>query len=172
MHKFMSMLLLVVVAAVLPIASQGAVFLQDMSGEFHDLKEYTGNGKWLVVMLWASDCQVCNQEAHQYELFHNAHKNKDAQILGISADGWSGRAEAQAFITRHKVTFPNLIAAPDTVAKLFAALTGADWRGTPTFLFFNPKGELVAQQVGAVPTPMIEDFMAKETQAQGTPNGS
>jgi len=168
MHSLIATLLLMVVTVSLPGRGEAAAFLQDMQGEFHVLQEYTGNDKWLVVMLWASDCHVCNQEAHQYEAFHKAHKDKDARMLGVSADGWAGREDAQQFIKRHKVTFPNLIGSPESVAGIFSGLTGADWRGTPTFLIFNPKGELVAQQVGAVPVKLIEDFMVRETQAAAT----
>jgi hypothetical protein len=47
------------------------------------------------------------------------------------------------------------------VADWFTSLTGARWIGTPTFLIYAPDGELKAQQVGAVPTPIIEDFIKK-----------
>lgn len=145
-------------------AAQPVSFLQDMEGEFQSLDDYTGKGKWLIVMLWASDCHVCNKEAHQYDKFHQTHKNSDAQILGVSADGWANRQDAKDFIQRHKVSFPNLIGSAETVASVYSNLTGASWRGTPTFLVFSPDGELKAQQVGAVPTNMIEDFIRQESE--------
>ena len=137
--------------------------LQDFTGKSQDIKDYAGQGKWLIVMIWASDCHVCNVEAKQYIQFHEQHKNKNARILGISIDGQTKKVDAEAFIKRHHVTFPNLIGEPLAVAQWFVDLTGADWVGTPTFLIYNPKGELVIQQVGAVPVNMIEDFIQKES---------
>ena len=39
------------------------------------------------------------------------------------------------------------------------------WIGTPSFLLFDPQGNLLAQQVGAVPPELIEEFIAKHTAA-------
>ncbi len=143
-----------------------AGLLKDFDGSFHSLDEYTGQGKWTVVMLWASDCHACNAEAKQYVKFHKAHKDKDATILGVSLDGAEKKAEAKQFIKRHGVTFPNLIDEPEKVAQLYTGLTGQPWVGTPTFLIYSPSGELRAAQVGAVPTQIIESFIAKETAAK------
>ncbi len=147
--------------------------LQDFSGKPRNIGEFTGKGKWTVVMIWASDCQVCNHEIHNYVDFHFVHSDKDAAVLGISIDGRAGKSGAEAFIDRHQVNFPNLIGDAVAVADWFTGLTGAPWIGTPTFLIYAPDGKLKAQQVGAVPTPIIEDFMQKSSLAgnQGKPNG-
>lgn len=140
-----------------PVAQAGG--LQDFNGNPKAISDYSGKGKWLVVMIWASDCQVCNQEAHAYVDFHFVHSDEDAQVLGISIDGQARKAEAQKFIQRHKINFPNLIGEPAVVATLFSQLTGTYFAGTPAFLFYDPKGELRAQQLGAVPTELIEEFI-------------
>ena len=112
-------------------------------------------------MIWASDCHVCNQEAKGYVKFNKAHKDKDAFILGISMDGRERKAEAVAFIKRHGVDFTNLIDEPENVTALYGTLTGQPFVGTPTFLVFSPAGELLAAQAGAVPTDVIESFIAR-----------
>lgn len=137
--------------------------LRDFSGKPHDLNKYTGKGKWLVVMFWASDCHVCNQEAHQYVDFHFTYSDTTASVVGVSLDGKSGQKEAEAFVARHKLNFPNLIGEPEDVAGLFTGLTGADWVGTPTFLIYNPAGKLVAQQAGAVPAELLAEFIKSQT---------
>jgi len=138
--------------------------LKDFDGKPQKLNDYTGKGKWLVVMMWAHDCHACNAEAHQYVTFHEKHKNLDAQVLGISLDGSGKEKQAKAFLDRHKINFNSLIGEANVVANMYEDLTGADWFGTPTFLIYNPKGELKAQQVGAVPTDLIEAFIKKESQ--------
>lgn len=147
--------------------------LQDFSGKSRSIDEFTGKGKWTIVMIWASDCHVCNHEAHNYIDFHFVHSDKDATVLGISIDGQAGKANAEAFINRHQVNFPNLIGDAAAVADWFTGLTGAPWIGTPTFLIYAPDGVLKAQQVGAVPTAIIEDFMQKSSlaSAEDKPNG-
>lgn len=159
MARVMGSVWAVCLALWLPSVAVGAG-LQDLEGNPRSIDDYTGDGKWTVVMIWASDCMVCNAEAHQYVDFHTFHQDSDARVLGISMDGRAGLEDARAFIRRHNVNFPNLIGEPEDVAQLYTRLTGARWVGTPTFLIFDPNGELRAQRVGAVPQEMIAEFIA------------
>lgn len=151
-------------------AAAAASPLKDLDGRARSLEEFTGQGGWLVVMIWASDCHVCNAEAHQYVDFHDMHAGRDAAVLGISIDG-PDLAAAKAFVQRHSVSFPNLIGEPADVARLYARLGGGRFVGTPSFLIFDPAGELRARQAGAVPGSVIEEFIdsAGRTQAEGRP---
>lgn len=135
---------------------------EDFNGKPQVLDNYVGKGgKWLVVMMWASDCHICNREAHEYVDFHLVHSDTDATVLGISLDGESRKKAAEKFIKKHSVDFPNLIAEPEYVSDMYKELTGQFFAGTPSFLIFNPAGELKAAQAGAVPTKLIEDFIKK-----------
>jgi peroxiredoxin len=141
--------------------------LQDFNGKPGKLEDYTGKGKWTVVMFWASDCHVCNAEAQQYVKYHEANKKEKVVILGVTLDGQDKKAEAEAFVKRNAVTFDNLIGEPEEIASLFESLTGGTWVGTPTFLIYNPAGELKAAQPGAVPTSLIDEFIVQQSkQAQ------
>lgn len=137
--------------------------LKDFAGAKSSIGNYAGKGKWLVVMLWASDCGVCNKEARNYQALHDKHKDKDAQLLGVSLDGQAKLKDAKDFVNRHAIKFPNLIDEPQNIAKMYLDLTGEEWVGTPTFMVYNPKGELLGSQVGAVPTQVIESFIARES---------
>jgi peroxiredoxin len=143
-------------------------FLRDPDGGLHALAEYTGQGKWTVVMIWASDCHVCNEEAHAYSEFHRRHRDGDATVLGLSLDGWEGRDAALGFIRRHELPFPNLIGEPERIAALYWSLTRRSWVGTPTFLVYGPDGTLLAQEVGAVPVDLIEAFMRDHAAGRGS----
>lgn len=159
-------LAVLVYVALASLAVHASETLQDFDGHPEKLADFVGHGKWSVVMIWAHDCIVCNREAHNYQAFYKKHKSTDAEMLGISMDGINGKSEAKAFIKRHHLTFPNLIGEPEEVAGIFEDLTGANWRGTPTFLIYNPRGELSAQQIGAVPVSLIEQFIQKETRSE------
>lgn len=146
----------------IPLGSLHAKAMQDFDGNVVSIEQYTGKGKWTIVMIWASDCLVCNKEATHYEQFHQQHKNNDAVMLGISMDGQANKNAARAFIKEHKLTFPNIIGEPQDVADLFYAATGENWVGTPTFLIYSPTGKLTVQQIGAVPVAVIEAFLQKQ----------
>lgn len=145
----------------LPLAQAGG--LTDMDGKPRDLKDYLGDGKWTVVMIWASDCHVCNSEAHQYVDFHTFHKDKDARVVGISLDGRAGKADAQQFIERHSINFPNLIGDPQQVASVYADATGESLQGTPSFVVYDPSGKVRAADAGAIPAEVIGEFIANNS---------
>lgn len=159
---------LLVIVGLLVVASSWAE-LKDFNGAPHKLDEFIGKGKWTVVMFWASDCRVCNAEVGQYIQFNDANKDKDASILGISLDGQGRLDAAREFIKRHGVSFPNLIGEPEEVADLYQTLTSNTWVGTPSFLVYNPKGQLLAAQAGAVPTELITKFIKENTQTANKP---
>ncbi len=138
--------------------------LQVLDKETASLDAYTGQGRWVIVKIWASDCGVCNAEAHQYRDFHDFNKDRGAVMLGLSLDG-DDPAAARAFIERHELTYPNLLIERAGGERLFERLTGQRWIGTPSFLVYDPSGTLRAQQVGAVPAEMIEQFIAANTPA-------
>lgn len=146
-------------------ATAGESLLHDFRGNSVSLDEYIGKGKWLAVMYWASDCHVCNVEAKNYADFHNRHANRDASMLGVSLDGAAGKADAEAFIERHKLTFPNLIGESALIALHYTRTVGDSRFGTPSFLLYNPQGELKAAQLGAVSVEKIEAFIQSHSPA-------
>lgn len=146
----------------LPTTLLAAGPLQTFDGKPASLEQYTSQGKWLVVMLWASDCLICNQEIGEYTEFHKAHNQKDAIVVGISMDGNKKKKEAEDFIKRHKVNFSSLIGDPFEVASLYQKLTGAEFRGTPSFMVYGPDGKIRGAQAGAVPVSIIESFIERE----------
>ncbi len=139
--------------------------LTDFKHNPKTIEDFSGKGKWLLVMFWASDCHICNKEAYKYVDFNFEHSDKDATVLGISIDGKAKFKEAVKFIKRHSVDFPNLIGEPEDVMALYSQYSNARWIGTPSFLLFNPQGELLAAQVGAIPPKIVEDFIVKNTKA-------
>lgn len=144
-------------------AAQDTIFT-DFNGQPRSIESFAGNGKWLVVMIWAHDCPICDQEAESYAMFHEAHKDKDATVLGVSIDGAAHKADAQAFIDRHGLPFPNIIGEPQPAMLYYMMQTQSQFRGTPTIMVYDPNGQLVAAQAGAVPTDIIEKFIAKQMQ--------
>ena len=160
MTRYLAALLILFLPAVASAAN-----LERLQPGADALASYTGDGKWLVVMLWASNCVACNREAHQYVDFHEFHEDSDARVLGISLDG-NDQAAAQGFIDKHDVSFPNLITDFASGGQLFTRLSGKPFYGTPAFLVFDPQGELRAQQVGAVPAESIEQFIADNSAAE------
>jgi len=139
-----------------------SIALTDLDGRARNVNEYIGQGRWTVVAIWASDCPICKAEIHQMAFFHDANKDKNARVLGVSVDGPRGAKKARAFIQEHGLDFPNLLAEPRQISEFGAGR----FVGTPTFYVFSPDGELLAQQIGPVTQQDIEDFISSRPESK------
>lgn len=161
-HRFW-ILVLVLLAPVAVGSESPDIVLKDFDGRDRNVNEYIGHGKWVVVVAWAHDCHICNQEIHQMSFFHDAHHKKDALVLGVSIDGFDKRELARDFVDRHSLNFPNLIAEPEQAVMMkFGA---GPFVGTPTFYVYGPDGKLLAQNVGPITQEDVENFM-NQTRAE------
>ncbi len=147
-------LFLLVFAAAMVSAAPVDLSLKDLSGKPHKLGEYIGRGQWTVVVFWAHDCPICKAEIIQMVFFQDAHRKKDAQVLGVSIDG-DNVHDAQQFIDEQGLNFPNLITDPGTVSDF------GEGRliGTPTYYVYDPNGNFVAKRIGATTQEQIEQIM-------------
>lgn len=166
-RRFKYWFLVLMLAPLWASAAGPDITLQGLDGKARNVNEFIGKGKWTVVAIWASDCPICKREIHQMAFFHDAHKHKDAIVLGVSVDGYANKAKAQRFVDEHSLDFTNLIAETGQIAQFGAGR----FVGTPTFYIFTPQGELVAKQVGPISQEDIEQFIAKSNATKTKSNG-
>lgn len=153
-------------SATFAVKAASPLFQNLKSDAFETVDDYRQPGKWMIVMIWAHDCEVCEREVGDYQRFHQQHSADDALVLGITLDGEDSKGNAVDFINRHELQFANLIGEPEVVAGYYQVTTGSRWVGTPSFLIFAPDGELMAKQAGAVEVEIVENFIAANAQDQ------
>lgn len=143
--------------------SHASPLLQNLASDnYETIPDHQLDGQWLIVMIWAHDCEVCDREVGDYEQFHQRHADGNARVVGVTLDGAEYRAQALDFVRRHDLSFTNLIGEPEAVAGYYQIVTGSRWIGTPSFLIYGPDGELKAKQVGAVEVEIVENFIASQ----------
>lgn len=142
------------------------VGLVDLAGSVTDLKSHTGDGKWLVVMVWSVTCGICAREVPLYSDFHDEHKDKDIKILGVALDGYTERAAIESTMQRWDMRFPTLVADLGLFALNYELETGERLMGTPTFIVYTPQGELVANNPGPMRTSALVDYIARREGSQ------
>ncbi len=142
----------------LPAAAPG-LSLKGLDGEQHHLSEYIGQGKWVVLNVWGPKCPPCVEEMPELQLFHEEHHDKDAIVVGMALDypsfGPAKPDEVRAFVDEYFISFPILLGSGSVVPRLGAG----PLLGTPMTLLYNPEGELVARQLGAVTGELVERFI-------------
>jgi thiol-disulfide isomerase/thioredoxin len=133
--------------------------LQGLDGKAHALSEYLGKGKWTLVNIWGTRCPPCKEEIPELVLFHEEHKDRDAQVIGIAIDfpsfGYAKKQEVAEFVDDYLVEFPILLSDSSISKKLGAGVL----EGLPTTYMFTPEGHLVAKQLGGITRQIIENFI-------------
>jgi thiol-disulfide isomerase/thioredoxin len=147
---------LAVVALWLPLFAVAGpdLVLQGLDGNNRAVSEFIGHGKWTVVAIWSTDCPICRRDMPEMAFFHDAHRHKDAIVVGVSIDGGARKPEIAAFIEDHGLDFVNLIGTPMQMAAL-----GGPFRGTPTYYVYSPSGNLVTRQVGPMTQEAAEEII-------------
>lgn len=130
--------------------------LQTMDAERVNLNDYVGDGQWTLVMFWSTDCIPCEQQKPMIEAFHQDHVGRDARVVGVALDGLEAREGIEMLIERHHPSYPNLVVFTDVFHRQYKELTGKDFRATPTYMLYDPAGELVGARSGVFEREQLE----------------
>jgi thiol-disulfide isomerase/thioredoxin len=131
--------------------------LPDLKGTIKKLSDY--RGKWVVVNYWATWCPPCLTEIPELISFHEAHKDKDAVVIGVALEDIE-LVELNEFVESYFLNYPVLRKKPAAKSSLGII------SGLPTSFLISPKGEVIAKQTGGVTAKMIEDFIAEQKQSK------
>ena len=121
------------------------------------------DGRWTLVMIWATTCHVCKAQKGVISEFHDAHKDKDAKVFGIALDGRRGLDDVSEYLSKYTASFPNYVWDFPSTAISYMKLTEQDLRGTPTYLLFDPNGELKGNNPGPITAEAVERFIARNS---------
>jgi len=137
--------------------------IENFEGEKVNFDALLNQNKWSLIMFWSHDCGVCRVEIPELSRFHIQQKNNDIQVIGISIDGLELREAAKIFLKETKPSFESYLGDIRTIAPNYELGTQEAFRGTPTFLLFSPKGELMANNAGKVSIKSLKAFIARNT---------
>ena len=87
---------------------------------------------------------------------------KDAKVIGVSLDGYAQLDTITSHINEMPMTFDNLIGELTVVAFNYEASTEESLLGTPTYMMFNPQGQLVGHNPGPVKLEALENFIQRD----------
>lgn len=144
--KFVFALWLFVIGFTVAIADDFQ--LNDINGKLHKLSDY--KGKWVIVNYWATWCPPCLDEMPELVDFHEAHKNKDAVVLGFNYEDVDLNYLKQ-FVSEYLISYPILIAEPGK-DEYWGAVSGL-----PMTIIISPEGKMVKRRIGRVNVEYLED---------------
>jgi len=133
--------------------------LIDVDGSNSPVHPDIGQGKWTLVMLWATTCHICEIDKPLMSELHKKHKDGNIEVFGISIDGHGNMNNVQKYLAERDVSFPNSVGEFLTVSSSMLNLAHENLRGTPTYLLFGPDGEVKAVQAGHLSPDVVEKFV-------------
>ncbi len=129
--------------------------LPDLSGAEVSPRDFQGRG--MLLYFWATWCPSCQAELSAIAELHAKYRDQGFQVLAV--DVQESPDEVQAFTQTLAPTFPVLLDEIGAVARRYRV------HGLPTSFFVNPKGTIVAIQVGGMGR---DTFEANIQQALGS----
>jgi Thiol-disulfide isomerase and thioredoxins len=144
MKLFAATLLLVAVAVAAPAHAvtpvQPTLKVTTLDGQPFDLEAQ--RGRWVIVNFWATWCVPCIKEMPDISRFVTSHKNVAA--IGLAYED-SDKADIEAFLVKHPVSYPIAQVTMDNPPKDFESP-----RGLPTTYLIDPDGKVARRFVGPV----------------------
>ena len=136
----------------LPAFAAQAFTFTDSEGKTHSLDKY--KGKWVLVNFWATWCPPCRDEMPDLVALHENKKN-NLVVIGVAMD-YRDPKEVLKFADEMMISFPIVLGNHKMAAQI------GPIKGLPTTYLYNPQGEQVAYNVGAVTREAIETYIRKK----------
>jgi len=149
---------LVLLSTVFFSTSASAVMINMHDGKPASIKNYLGQGKWLIVEAWHSKCGICMKSMPAFVKSKGTFP--DATLIGVSLDG--NKVKAQSVINRFNVNFPTLLTSIPEFNRYVQKVANKPLKGAPTYLIFDPKGDLKAMQSGYLSPKDIKGYIKKQ----------
>jgi len=160
MTKQFLLLLALLTSLSTAIADSGDIQLQSVDQQDVSLNEVVNDGKYTLVMIWSTDCVACEEQKPMIQAFHKDNYDKQANVVGIANDGMDMLAEINELLDKNEPTYPNYIASPETFFSEFEIATGKKFRATPTYIMFNPKGQVMGVAVGQISREKLDQIIS------------
>ncbi|MDG6773277.1 TlpA disulfide reductase family protein [Thiomicrorhabdus sp. ZW0627] len=127
----------------------------DLDGKASLLSDY--KGKWVILNLWATWCPPCLVEIPDLIMFHEAHKDKDAIVIGVNYED-NDPKKVKAFADSQMINY-DVVRFKQKIDGKTSPL--GPLHGLPTTYMVAPDGTVVAARTGMVDQKMLEEFIER-----------
>ena len=142
--------LILAVLLTLWAASSNAFSLVDTQGKTLRLADY--KGKWVLVNFWATWCPPCLEEIPDLVALHDNKKNK-LVVIGVAMD-YQDPKQVLEYAEQQMISYPIVLGNYKLAAEI------GEVKALPTTYLYNPQGEMVAYNVGALTRAAVESYIS------------
>lgn len=128
--------------------------LPDLNGKIHNLVEF--KGQIVVINLWATWCPPCVEEVPKLSNLYLSYKSRGIQVIGIALDKDSLDLLGQ-FMKKNGIIYLVLVGNEKILASLSIEPIGKNFKGVPTTLVFDQKGQIYKRFDGSFNLQQLEE---------------
>ena len=136
--------------------------LQGSDGAKHNIQDHVGQGRWTALIVWGPKCPACLEEMPEIQTLYDERDSTNIDVVGLVLDypsfAYPDIKQVQLYEEDNFISFPSLLIS----SNIYNEFNIGRLQGTPTIILVNPKGDVSAVQLGAVPTQLIKDYIKKQ----------
>ncbi len=130
--------------------------LPDLTGKIHSMLEF--KGQIAVINFWATWCPPCVEEVPKLNNLYNRYKIRGVQMIGMAMDKDSLNLLDQ-FVKRNNVIYLILVGNEKVLADLSTGPLGKNFKGIPTTLLLDKKGQIYKRFDGSFDLEQLEESL-------------
>lgn len=130
--------------------------LPDLTNKMHSMVEF--KGQIVVMSFWATWCPPCVEEVPKLNNLYNRYKISGVQMIGMAMDKDSLNLLDQ-FVKRNNVNYLILKGNEQVLANLSAGPLGKNFRGVPTTLVLDKRGQIYKRFDGSFDSDQLEESL-------------
>ena len=116
-------------------------------------------GRWELVMFWATYCPVCKKDFVKIGKFIEENPEIPLTIVGVVVDGVDETEKAETQINKRNLNYTHLITDYDHSNAFFTQIAESELIGVPSYLLYSPKNEMVGYNHNAIDIEALELFL-------------
>jgi peroxiredoxin len=130
--------------------------LPDLTNKMHSMVEF--KGQIVVLNFWATWCPPCLEEVPKLNNLYNKYKIRGVQMIGMAMDKDSLNLLDQ-FVKRNNVSYLILKSNEQVIANLSAGPLGKNFRGVPTTVILDKRGQIYKRFDGSFDSEQLEESL-------------
>ena len=115
-------------------------------------------GRWELVMFWATYCQVCKKDFVNLGEFIEDNPDLNFTLVGVVVDGVEEKAKTEELIEDRKLNYVHILTDYDTANIFYTQNTNMRLMGTPSYILYDKDNKLVGVNPNGIDIEALDLF--------------
>lgn len=154
--KYLYLILLITLISV-GFAKQGTI-MQPAGKIDSVVEDQLQEGRWELVMFWATYCQVCKKDFINLGDFIEDNPDLPFTLVGVVVDGVEEKAKTEELIEDRELNYVHILTDYETANEFYTKNTDMQLIGTPSYILYDKDNKLVGVNPNGIDIEALELF--------------